>query len=419
MRVLLKGGRVIDGLGHLKENTDVLIDGHKIEAIGENLTERAEPVDDTINVSARTVMPGLIDCHVHITMGSVKSWVESERQTEQETGFLQSTPLAVRDVLAGIYNARQNLEAGYTTVRDMGVASDFSDIVLSHAIRRGFVPGPRLLSSGGGIAMTGGHGTNHPGVREVDGLDEALKLARLQLKAGADVLKIFATRAGSAKEQPGGSEFSVDEMQVICEEAQKRGKRVAAHAVGAEGIKNSIIAGVDTIEHGCFLDQECIDLMLARGRYLTCTLFPYQHQARISVEHGYPEYVSTRSLEIMDVYPANIRRAWDQGVKMALGSDCGIPKLTPHGQNAVELEMIVNLVGLNEMETIGLATRGGAELLGLEHDIGTLETGKLADILVVNGDPLSDITVLQDRTKISLVFKEGQPVVKEGLAVWD
>ena len=161
----------------------------------------------------------------------------------------------------------------------------------------------------------------------------------------------MATRAGGTRGARGAPEFSVEEMAAVCQEAHRLGKRVAAHAVGAEGIKNAVRAGVDTIEHGCLADEEGLELMAERGVYLVSTLYPYHRQAHIAVEHGYPDYMARSSLEIMEAYPNTLRKARDIGVKMALGSDCGIRGLTPHGHNATELEMVVELAGFSEMET--------------------------------------------------------------------
>lgn len=260
--------------------------------------------------------------------------------------------------------------------------------------------------------MTGGHAWQQ-GLPQVDGPDQARKVARLQLRAGADVLKVMATRAGSAQESSGGPELTVEEMQAICEEAHKRGKRVGAHAVGAEGIKNAIRAGVDTIEHGCLLDEECIELMVENGVYLITTLLAYHRQAERAAESGRPEYVAQRSRQIMEAYPGNVRKAWESGVQLALGSDCGIEGLTPHGANATELELIVKLAGISEMKAVELATRGGAEALNLGDQVGTLEVGKVADILVIDGNPLEDINILQNKSRIRMIIKEGEIVVQK------
>ena len=421
MPTLLRCGDLVDGKGNRLANTDVLVENGRIAQIGKNLSFAAGVAGETIEMSGKTVMPGLIDCHVHICKGNVSGenplWAPGPEVTEHEAGFLHETSIAQRDLLAGAHHARTTLESGFTTVRDVGLASGYSDIVLREAIERKpeAFRGPRILACGGGLAITGGHGwcceDAVSGIVEVDGVDEARKAARLQLKAGADFLKVMATRAGGTMLAPGAPEFTVDEMLAICKEAHRLGKRVAAHAVGAEGIKNAVRAGVDTIEHGCLADDEALDMMVERGVWLVATLYPYHNQAHIAVEQGYSDDMAEPSLAIMDVYPETLKRARAKGVKMALGSDCGMRNLTPHGENATELEMIVRLVGVSEMEAIELATRRGAEALQLEDSVGTLEVGKLADIIAVDGDPLQDIGLLKDRGRIVLVMKEGVAAV--------
>ena len=422
MRTLLRAGDLIDGKGNRLTNTDLVVNDGRIEQIGRNLSFADDAAGETIDLSGKTVMPGLIDCHVHICKGNVSGeaalWAPGLEVTEHEAGFLHQTSGALRDLAAGIDHARTTLESGFTTVRDVGLASGHSDIVLREAIKRKpeTFPGPRILACGGGLAITGGHGwcceDAVSGIVEVDGVDEARKAARLQIKAGADFLKVMATRAGGTRLASGAPELTVDEMHAICEEAHRLGKRVAAHAVGAEGIKNAVRAGVDTIEHGCLADDEALNMMVERGTWLVATLYPYHNQAHIAVEQGYPDDVAEPSLAIMDIYPETLKRARAKGVRMALGSDCGMRNLTPHGENATELEMIVQLVGVSEMEAIELATRRGAEALQLEDSVGTLEVGKLADIIAVDGDPLQDIGLLKDRSKIALVMKQGEVVTK-------
>ncbi len=420
MRVLLRGGNLIDGLGNLLEVTDLLVEDGRIARIGNERQGAEGDPDEVLELAGKVVMPGLIDCHVHICKGNaaaeVPLWHPEAGVTEHEAGFLQASG-GLRDLAAGVHHAQVTLAAGFTTVRDVGLALDYSDIVLREAIERrpDVFRGPRLLASGGGLTITGGHGWFFEGavsgIVEVDGPDQARRVARRQLKAGADVLKVMATRAGGTRDASGAPEFSVEEMAAVCQEAHRLGKRVAAHAVGAEGIKNAVRAGVDTIEHGCLADEEGLELMAERGVYLVSTLYPYHRQAHIAVEHGYPDYMARSSLEIMEAYPNTLRKARDIGVKMALGSDCGIRGLTPHGHNATELEMVVELAGFSEMETIELATRAGAAALGLEGELGSLEPGKVADLIVVDGDPLRDIGVLNDRSRIAMVVKGGEVVV--------
>lgn len=416
MKVLLRGGKVIDGTGAPARVADVALADGKVTAVGPGLD--ADAGADVVEVSGKTVMPGLVDCHVHLTLGETllhpRSWIgKANFMTEREAGFLDVSSLAARQMAVAQYVCRRSLEAGITTVRDVGVSAGQSDIVIREAVLNGFMPGPRILACGGGIAMTGGHGWDL-GVVEADGPDEVRKEVRRQLKAGADVIKIFATRAGLYRDIPGGPEFSVDEMRIICDEAHQQGKRVAAHAVGAEGIKRTVLAGVDTVEHGCYLDEEGAEMMAEHGTWLISTLHPYDRQATLCTQVGYPPYAAERSEEIMRVYPRNLQMALERGVKVALGSDCGIPSLTPHGENAREIVLFHQLVGRPVVEAVSRGTGEAAKALGLAEEVGTIEPGKVADVLVVDGDLEADIAGLLDGNRMAAVYQAGRMVARCG-----
>lgn len=418
MSVVLKGGKIIDGTGSAAFTGDVVIDGSRIASVGREAARLADA--KVIDVSGHTVLPGLVDPHVHITGGETvnepRSWTAfSKIHTEKEAGFFALTAKAGRDVAAGAYSCRETLRAGFTTIRDVGAAAGYSDIVLREAVKNGFLPGPRILACGGGIAMTGGHAWN-AGVVEADGIDALRVVTRRQLKAGADVIKIFATRGGGGV-WSGGPEFSVDEMRVICEEARQRGKHTAAHAIGAEGIKRAVLAGVDTIEHGCLIDEEGAELMAERGTWLISTLYPYERQATRTEAMGYPSHLIESSAEIMKVYPENLRMAARKGVKIALGSDCGIPDLTPHGENSLEIVLHAKLVGISPVEAIRRATGAAAEAIKLGRQIGTLTPGKIADVVIVDGDLTADLSILLDHSRIRKVFQSGSQSVENGRIV--
>ena len=415
MSLILRGGKIIDGTGSPARTGDVLIVDDRIAEVG---TVSSGSDSRVIDVSGMTVVPGLIDCHVHITLGDTRveprSWTGfSTFMTEQEAGFLSETSSAAREVAQGYHNGRETLRAGFTTVRDVGVGTGYSDIVLREAVANGFMTGPRILACGGGIAMTGGHGWDL-GVVEADGVEALRALTRKQLKAGADLIKIFASRAGLSGEEPGGPEFTIEEIRVICDEARQRGKHTAAHAVGTEGIRRAVLAGVDTVEHGCFLDEECATLMAERGTVLVSTLHPYDRQAELCTKIGYPPYAATRSREIMDVYPERIRLALEHGVRVVLGSDSGIPQLTPHGENAREIWLFAELVGASAVDAIHRATGAAATAIHAGTDLGTIAPGKRADIAVFAADLEADLKRIMDRDAVRHVIRNGRLLIEQG-----
>lgn len=411
MRLVIKGGHLIDGRGnHLPETDIVILDG-RLACVGRDCALPGETGDVIVDAAHKWVIPGLIDCHVHITKGNAvaddSGWSRvTSVDDEAEEGFWELTSPAARDALLGAHHAAATLNRGYTTVRDLGGARGYADIALREAIRTERVHGPRLLACGGGLAMTGGHWWN-VGLIEIDGEEEARRAVRRQLKAGADVIKVMASRAGSARRCPGAPELTVGEMQRVCEEAHNQGIRVSAHAVGAQSIKNAVHAGVDTIEHGCFCDDESLQMMRRRGIFLITTLYAYQQQAARAEQLGWPKHVAQRSREIMDIYPETIRRALDHGVAIAPGSDTGQAFLTPHGDNAAELVLLSELVGLDAALVLSLATYESARALGMEGEIGSIEAGKTADLVILDRDPLLDIEALHRADALHAVVKGG------------
>ena len=414
MTTLLRGADLIDGVGGFHPATDVLVQDDRISAVGQAACDATAP-ERTIDLTGSTLLPGLIDCHVHLCKGNAAGESNRWREpgavpTEREAGTDAAMPGVARDVLAGAHFARHTLAAGYTTVRDMGGAFQAGDVAVREAVRLGFTEGPRILASAGGIVMTGGHGWDMGGFVEVDGPDSVRRVSRAQLKAGADIIKLMAGRAGGTATAQGGPELTVEEMRAACEEAHHQECRVAAHAVAPEAILNAIEAGVDTIEHGCLADDRCLDLMAERGVYLICTLFPYVAQAEISLQAGYSEDVAEPSQRLMERYPQVVRDALDRGVPVALGSDCGIRDLTPHGDNAAELAMIVRYAGVTPMRAIELSTSCAARALGLESSVGSIEVGKCADLIAVAGDPRIGIGLLRPPNAPALVMRSGRIV---------
>jgi imidazolonepropionase-like amidohydrolase len=360
-----------------------------------------------VDLSGLFVMPGMIDCHVHIT---------GEMSPDARLRAVQETD--ADGALNGVVYARRTVDAGFTTVRDVGASGD-AIFALRDAINARKVVGPRILAAGEAITPTGGHGDGTHGYRDdlfdyptpfvgvADGPYEARKAVRHQVKRGADLIKLTATGGVlSATAQGTGQQFFEDELAAIVETSHALGRKVAAHAHGADGIKAALRAGVDSIEHGSYLDDEAIALFKEKGAYLVPTVFAGETVANLGMKDGYfIPAVRDKALAVGPVMLGALGKAHRAGVKIAFGTDCGVG---PHGQNGRELELMVE-AGMSNVEVIKSATIVAAELCGLEAKIGTLEKGKAADFIAVAGSPLDDISVLRE---VRVVARDGV-VVKD------
>jgi imidazolonepropionase-like amidohydrolase len=340
-----------------------------------------------IELGDATLTPGLIDLHTHLTDRFGVHWEEA---------LLTTTPPEA--ALWGARNARDTLMAGFTTCRDMGPTWPYVDVELRDAIEAGAVPGPRLLVAGNYVSPTGGAGdarqfsiyVDVPIVRNLaDGPDEIVKAVRTHLKQGADFVKILATGAVLSKGIPPGSQqYSDEEIRAAVVEADRWGRQVAAHAHGAEGIKAAIRAGVRTVDHGSYLDDEAVEMLRGSGTYYVPTLYTSEI---IETSEHVPASQKERERQVREVQDAGFRRALAAGIPIGMGSDAAV---IPHGENARELGARVRL-GESPVAALASATRVNAEILGLESSIGTIEPGKLADLAAFEGDPLADITALE------------------------
>lgn len=410
MKVVV-GGSLIDGTGADPiENTIIVIENERIKEIGQKTEVSIPPDAITIDAAGKTIIPGLVEAHVHlwgvVTMNP-HNWLID--------------PIGLR-AIRSTTEARRLLEAGYTSVRDMGSSTALN---LKHAINEGAVPGPRIFAAGRCISQTAGHGDAHDlpmawliehgwfGLM-ADGPDECRKAARLNLRDGADLLKIMTTGGVmSEKDHPHWPQMTVEEARVVVEEAANVNTIVATHAQGTQGIKNGIEAGVKTIEHGIFLNDECIEMMLKKDVILVPTLSVISNLARIGHEHGVPEYGVRKARETSKIHFKNVQKAVAAGVTVAAGADFLGPEMCRHGNNAIELGLLVE-TGLTPMEAIVAGTRNSGLALGPRGaDLGTLEEGKFADLLIVKGDPLKDIQVLQEPERIKVVMKGGEVVVRK------
>src|SRR5690606_1055457 len=336
----------------------------------------------------RTVLPGLINCHVHLTADGAPDLIG---QIESDT-----VPTAT---LRAARTAWQTLRSGVTTVRDCG-APDNIVIDLAREIERGLVPGPRVQPAGRLITMTGGHG-HHIG-READGPDEVRKAARTELKCGAEVLKVMATGGVlTPGVTPMQTALLPEELAVVAQEAHNAGKRVTTHAIGRAGIHNALLAGVDSIEHGFYLDDELLEIAVDRGTFLVPTMLAVDGIIR-NAAAGIPAWVVEKAEREAQRQRESFVAAVASGMRIAAGTDAGTP-YNAHGDFARELELMVRH-GLTPMQALMAATSAAAQNLGLDHDLGTLAVGKLADLVLVDGDPVADITAAG---RVALVVKDG------------
>jgi len=392
--------RLIDGAGNIKERVDLELEDasgriSRISRAGEHATTDSPDnpaMQDALDLAGMTATPGLFNCHIHIMMDGGAN----------PNATVAANPV-VYQTLQAAKRGQAMLEAGITTARDLG-GVQFAEMSLRQAFAEGWLPGPRLLVSGPVLTMTGGHG-NFIGT-EVDGPDEARKAARFNIKQGADCIKMMASGGVMTPGvDPNSPSLTEEELRAGFEEAIKAGKLTASHAQAAEGIKNALRAGVRTIEHGIFMDEEGIRLLLERGAYIVPTLAaPYQI-ARYGVANGVPKYMVEKSERIMEAHLRNIAAAWKAGVKIACGSDAGTP-FNAHNDLVTELTMMQQ-IGMSAMEAIRAATSVAAEAMMLEQQVGTLAPGQFADIIVLANDPLADLAAFGQP---ELVFKAGKLV---------
>jgi len=400
---VIHAGLLIDGESSVPSSEmSIVIEGSKIESIEVGFIT-PDSDDKYIDLSSYTVLPGLIDMHVHL--GS-----EYNKNSFQEKITLNSGDYAIRAVA----NAEKTLKAGFTTVRNLG-DSDGVTISLRNAIKKGIVSGPRIFSSGTTIASSGGHGdstnslnkslTSDPGPARgiVNNVDDASKAVRYRYKEGADLIKITATGGvlSNAKHSQ-NPQLTEEEITRIVNIANDYGFKVAAHAHGAEGIKRAVRSGVHSIEHGSLMDVEGMKLMRERGTYYVPTIIAGLWVSEKAKEKDFfPELVRPKAAEIGPKIKDTFGRAYQAGVKIAFGTDTGVSE---HGKNAAEFRHMVE-AGMPPMKAIQSATLEAAKLLGEQHNLGSLIRGKTADIIAVSGNPLEDISILEE---VDFVMKEGE-----------
>ncbi|HEY4149288.1 MAG TPA: amidohydrolase family protein [Chitinophagaceae bacterium] len=398
--IAIKAGHLIDTEnGRVLENQVIIIRGDTIRAVGAGI---AIPAGATvIDLSKATVLPGLIDCHTHITMQPGENYYDD---------IFRKTPIDYA-IVAHIY-AKRTLEAGFTSIRDVGSAA-FLDVALRNAINHGDIPGPRMECATLFIGSTGSHGDLNGFSPFLDwqmpkemsgianGVEEVRKQVRYNIKYGADVIK-FGASAGvlSEEESVGAPQYSQEEMNAIVAEATLWGKKTCAHAHGTEAIKMAVRAGVASIEHGSLIDDEGIALMKQHGTYLVADIYNDDYIMSEYARLGYPEKILAKERLVGKAQRENFRKAVAAGVKIAFGTDAGV---YPHGWNGKQFYHMVKY-GLTPMQAIQSATISAADLLGWKDKVGSVVAGKLADIIAVSQDPLQNITVLEN---VQFVMKGG------------
>ena len=398
MKTAIKCGKLFNSQdGSVSENMLVVIDGKTISEVipcPQNIPEEYKVID----LSDSFVMPGLIDAHVHLS------------STGHNDPYSASQGLLGDFVVTALDNAKTDLMAGFTTVRDCG-SQGFVNVSVKKAIASGKFPGSRVLASGGGISSTGGHADNHfspyistnLNIGPADGPYEARRLARYNLKYGADFIKVMATGGVmSLGTTVGSQQLTQDELDAICEIARMYGVHTAAHAHGTEGIKAAARAGITSIEHGMMLDQEAIDLFLEHGTYHTPTIIAAERIITCGPDMGLQGWMIDKAKQVYERHEWGSREGLRQGVKHTFGTDAGTPS-NFHGKQGYEFELMVGF-GFTPLQTLVAATKTNSELLGASDKFGSIEAGKLADIVAFKGDPLADIRIMKD---CAFVMKEG------------
>jgi len=411
--VYIHAGHLFDATSdNVRDNVVILVVGDRIQSVGPAQTAEIPRGSTVIDLSHATVLPGLIDCHVHL---------DSRADRYDEIYRFKDTPFSA--AFAAVVHARKTLEAGFTSVRDVG-SLPFLAVDLRNSINDGLVPGPRIVASGPPISITGGHGdlnnyspqtrvSMFPEERDfqiADGVDQVRHVVRAQVKYGVDVIKILATGGVLSKgDSPGAPQFTPEELKAAADEAHMAGRKIAAHAHGTQGIKNAILAGIDSIEHASLIDDEGIRLAKERGVYLVMDIYNDDYILGKAIEFGLPKENVEKEKMVGRLQRENFEKAVKAGAKMAFGTDAGV---YPHGDNAKQFYYMVKY-GMTPAQAIRAATSSAADLIGRAKDVGTVEAGKYADLIAVTANPFEDVRALEN---VGFVMKGGV-VYKDNITV--
>lgn len=393
MAVIFRDAFIIDGKGNVIDRGFVVVEKNRISKVGKGPGPAEQSGDEVIDLGGRSLLPGFIDCHVHLCIDGSADPMQSLRKDSEQMVTLKAAR-----------NAYLSLLAGVTTIRDLGSLNGIT-VSLRDAINLGITIGPRIVCCNQAVCITGGQGWEFS--RQADGVDEVRQAVREQFRTGANFIKLMSTGGVMTPGiDPGAAQFTYEELRAGVEEAHKAGRKAASHAQGNEGIKNSLRAGIDTIEHGIFLDDEAIGLFLEKKAVLVPTLSAPFNIMEKGEKSGIPAFVIEKTERVKDTHTESTKKAYQAGIPIAMGADAGTP-FNGHGENLKELELLV-AIGLSPMEAILSATHIAAETVGLGQMIGTIEEGKLADLIVVEGDPVKDIKILQNKNNIIAIMKDGR-----------
>ena len=397
-------GRLFDSTNDsVKQTMVITVEGERIKSVEAAANVKIPAGASVVDLSNSTVLPGLIDCHTHLS---------SRADRYNEIYRFKDTPF--NHAFYSVDNARKTLEAGFTSVRDVG-SPPFLAVDLRNTINEGFIAGPRIVASGPGISITGGHGdlnnfspqtrvSMFPEERDfhiADGSDQIRHVIRAQVKYGVDVIKILSTGGVLSKgDNPGAPHYTLEELKTAAETAHMLGRKIAAHSHGTEGIKNAILAGIDSIEHASLIDDEGIRLAKEHGTYLVMDIYNDDYLLNEAPKVGLPLENIEKEKMVGQLQRQNFEKAVKAGVKMAFGTDAGV---YPHGDNARQFYYMVKY-GMTPVQAIRAATVNAADLVGRSADVGTIEPGKYADIIAVQADPLKDVRALEH---VDFVMKGG------------
>ena len=392
MTTLYSGGLVFDGNGTLLENHGVLVDGERISEVAPT-GEFESFSNERIDTSGGTLMPGLIDCHVHL----VYCGGADPRSDLLKLG-------TGKIVMNAFHNAQKTLDSGVTSIRDLG-GRDFLEFAVRDACNSGQQLGPTIMAAGKMVCMTGGHGNVFG--RIADGPDEVLKAVREQIHAGSDVIKLMATGGiMTPGVNPEDAHYTEEELRVGVKEGHRFNRKCASHAQGAAGILNAVRAGMDSIEHGIFLTEECLESMLKRGTYLVPTLSAVNN-IYLNRNNGIPDFIVEKTTRVRERHHQSISMFYKAGGKIAMGTDAGTP-FNVHGNNSQELQFMTDL-GISNSDALRFSTANAADLMGLE-DRGQIQEGFFADLLIVSGNPVEDISAIANQDNHLSLVKNGVQV---------